>query len=331
MPKLYRPRDLSQYHITEQILESLLHTSSAPICNHQPNYATTMKKYHPVLPTILVVTLSAASIISIQIVASQDLLDRETRNLDRNLWTVKSNYRLFPKKRVANVDNDDYNTTTSQATYEFEQPTISEDNGLLATEEIPSHEISSRPLFPGWTVEKDDTVDAEERNHKETTDRDQEGGYDDDMIKVETSVEETIEIETNIEEATSENTVVNPSQYNDKIVKDEELADWFNYTRSDCFETELEPVVTNSRRLFLRHRNLESKGHKSSKAWDEDHTTKSKSSKKGSKASKSNKSWKSSVKCTDPPKEMSMDTQMPSMKPSEETSIIPVNEKKQYN
>ncbi len=239
-------------------------------------------KNHYLVPAILLVILSAVSTIPIQAVASQDSLDGETRNellLDRNLWTIKSNYRLFPKKKVASVDNDDYTAT--------------KDNGLLAAEEIPSHEIPSSPLFPGWTVKKDDAVDAEERDHKDTTNRDQDEGHADSMIEID-----------------------------DEIVEDEELADWFNYTRSDC----IEPVVTNSRRQFLRRRNLESKGHKSSKAGDEDHSTKSKSGKSGSKASKSYKSGKSSVKCTDPPKEM--DTQMPSMKPSEETSIIPVNEKK---
>lgn len=277
--------------------------------------APTMKNYSPILRAFLLAT-SAVSIVTAQAapLRQQHLLDGETGNVilpGRDLWTVKSNYRLFPKKNVERVDGDDY---TSQDTKGMEQPDISQDDSQMAEKEM----IPSGPLFPGWTVEMDDAaVDhAEERNRDETTNRDEEDGED---------ISSTNEIESTGDEEITEIEVVSITT-DDAIAKDEDLADWFNYTRSDCLEVESEPVVTNSRRQFLRHRNLESKGHKSSKAGDGGHDIESKSGKK-SKSSKSNKSGKSSVKCTDPPKEMSMDTRMPSMKPSEETSIIPVNDK----
>jgi hypothetical protein len=239
-------------------------------------------------------------------------------------------------------DDDDDDDYASHATYEPEQPDSSEVNGQLAAEEIPSNEIieSSRPS-PGLRVEPNDQVDAEELNHnyqetnerdrdigtdgsiveinhqetneqsndKDTNERDQDNGKDDIIVEIETTVEETTEME------------VSPID-----VKDEELADWFNYTRLDCLEVELVPVM-NGRRNFLR-RHLYSKTHKSSKAEDPIFIYESKSA-KGVKSSKAKSSKSMIVKCTsiDPPELMSMETQIPSKQPTEEMSIFPVSDK----
>lgn len=306
--------------------------------------APTMKKSRSLFPALLLATSSVVSIAATH--AASNSLDgesvhRHNTSTDRKQWVVKSNYRLFPKlKANMNItDDDDY---ASHITYESEQPDGSEVNGQMAAEEIPSNEIiESSPPSPGWTVEpNNDPVDEEElnRNYQETNERDRDIGTDgsnhsndkDDITLQETNKRDQdngkddiiAEIETTVEDKTEME--VSPID-----VKDEELADWFNYTRLDCLEVELVPVM-NGRRNFLR-RTLYSKSHKSSKAEDPSFIYESKSA-KGAKTSNAKSSKSMIVKCTgiDAPELMSMETQIPSKQPTEEMSIIPVSGKTKF-